>query len=235
MNLADCLNSLEKVLGLETGSLLPFAQEDNYGGFHADPNQRQWPIGSIWGVEGQILYALVRALDPLRCVELGVGQGCGATHITAALWANGGEGLLTSIDRGNSGGLIPADLKLYSKVLPGDAIEWLEAQPDGSIDFLFEDADHSEAFCRQAGLLAQRKLALGGVLVVHDAAHFIVGREVIAGYSMAGMALMVYLVEPSDCGVGIWTQSRMTFADGSDAEVVNAPDVEKPKRKRGAK
>jgi hypothetical protein len=44
--------------------LIGYAAEDTLGGYHWDERQRQFPSGSLWQVEGQMLYALVRWLKP---------------------------------------------------------------------------------------------------------------------------------------------------------------------------
>lgn len=202
MKMADACAEIETLLGLE--GLMAYAEEDAIGGFHHDPALRRWPVGSVFEVEGQLLYALVRALKPKRCAEIGLQDGCSATHIASALRENGSGGRLTSIDRGNSGALIPDALRSRVQVVNGDGADWLAGQDDQAIDFLFEDADHSEELSYQVGVLAQTRLRPGGVLVAHDAAHRDVGPLITGGYTRAGLDYQVFLVEPSDCGVLIW-------------------------------
>jgi predicted O-methyltransferase YrrM len=220
MNLTDTLFVIENFLGIETDSLLPLAEQDNIGGYHPDPSQRQWGSGAIWDVEGRIIYALIRALKPLNVVEVGSGTGCSTNHIIAALWANEG-GHVTTLDRGNTP-LIPDSLSEYVTVLPGDAFDYLEAQPDNSIDFILEDADHSEAMCYRVGELAKTKLAPGGVLLAHDAAHFGVGADVRAGFTRAGLQYRVYLTEPSDCGWLVWQQPSQVDLEWERVEAIAA-------------
>lgn len=196
--LVDTLFQLEKYLGLELDSLAPLAAQDTIGGYHPDPDQRLWNPGAVWDVEGRTLYALIRSLKPLNVVEIGSGLGCSTNHIIAALWANDG-GHVVTIDRGNTP-QIPNMLREYATVLAGDAIEWLQQQPDNSIDFILEDADHSESMCYEVGELAKTKLRPGGVLMVHDAVHPTVGADVRAGYDRAGLDFRTYLTDPSDCG-----------------------------------
>lgn len=200
--LIDTLFQLEKQLGLELDSLLPYAEADDIGGYHPDASQAKWGAGAIWSVEGQTLHALIRALKPDSVVEIGSGTGCSSNHIASALKANG-HGHLVTIDRGNTP-RIADDLKPFVTVLGEDAINWLALAPDNSIDFILEDADHSEALCNVIGELAKTKLKPGGVLMAHDAAHFGVGRDVKAGYDLAGLDFRVYLTDPSDCGWLVW-------------------------------
>lgn len=203
MNLTDTLNSFEKYLDLVPDILLPYAEQDDIGGFHPDPSQRKWGIGAIFAVEGKILYALIRALKPQTIVEVGSGTGCSTTHMASALLDNGGSGHITTIDRGNTPH-VPSDLQDFVTIESGDAINILALMPDHSIDFLLEDADHSEALCAAIGELAKTKLKPGGVMIAHDAAHFGVGRDVCMGFDRAGLDYRVYLTEPSDCGWLVW-------------------------------
>lgn len=200
--LIDTLFQLEKYLGIELDTLLPFAEMDGIGGYHPDPSQRLWGAGAIWDVEGRTIYALIRALKPVNVVEIGSGTGCSTNHIIAALWANE-RGHVVTLDRGNTPS-IPDSLSDYVTVLSGDAFEYLELLPDNSIDFILEDADHSEAMCYRVGELAKTKLKPGGVLMAHDAVHFGVGKDVRAGYDRAGLDVRTYLTDPSDCGWGVW-------------------------------
>lgn len=247
-NLDDTLFSLEKYLGLELDSLLPLTAEDTLGGYHADPALRKWHTGAVWEVEGQILYALIRALKPLNCVEIGSGDGCSANHTASALKANGG-GHVTTIDRGNTP-LVLAGLENYVTVISGDGVEWLANQPDNSIDFIVEDADHTEAMCYEVAELAKSKLKPGGVLLSHDAAHFAVGQAVRAGYDRAGLDYRLYLTEPSDCGWLVWQRPSIPSGDYVEnpaiytvkrdgSATLERPEtltpVEKPKRKRTKK
>lgn len=214
--LVDTLFQLEKYLGLELDSLLPYAEMDDLGGYHPNPEQRKWGSGAIWEVEGQTLYALIRALRPKTIVEIGSGTGCSTTHIISALKANSvdrkttgiGGGHITTIDRGNTPS-VPDDSRDYVTILSGDAIDYLALLPDNSIDFLFEDADHSEAMCYQVGELAKTKLRPGGVLMVHDAVHPTVGADIRAGYDRAGLDVRTYLTDPSDCGWAVWRRPAL--------------------------
>lgn len=226
MNLDAALIDIAARYGLP--DLHDYAAEDTIGGYHMDAAQAKWPVGSVFEVEGKVLYALIRALKPRRCVEIGLQDGCSATHISYALKANATGATFFSIDRGNSGRLIPDEVRMYVTVVGGDGAEWLAAQPDGSIDFLFEDADHSEDLSYRIGVLAQNKLRPGGLFVAHDAAHFMVGNDIRAGYTRAGMEYTVYSIEPSDCGL-------LLFRQPGEWVVPEAPVEKVAPRKKAAK
>jgi predicted O-methyltransferase YrrM len=218
--LIDTLFMIESFLGIETDSLMPFAELDNLGGYHPDPTQRQWGAGAIWDVEGRTIYALIRALKPVNVVEIGSGTGCSTNHIAAGLVNNATEddryhGHVVTLDRGNTPRILEAYTS-YVTIVPGDAFEYLELLPDNSIDFILEDADHSEDMCYRVGEIAKRKLVPGGVLVAHDAAHFGVGAGVRAGFERAGLQSRVYLTEPSDCGLLVWRKPVLTYYSSGD-------------------
>lgn len=223
MNLQDTLYGIESQLGLEIDSLLPIAEQDTIGGFHPNAEIAKWGAGAVWEVEGQILYALVRAMQPLTVLEIGSGTGCSSNHISRAMQANG-VGHLVTLDRGNTPHILD-DLKAFVDVRPDDAINYLALQPDNSIDMIVEDADHSEELCEAIGNLAKDKLKPGGVLLSHDAAHPTVGRNVVSGYVRAGLNFRVFLTEPSDCGWLIWrkpgqvAKAEVTPADGIELSV----------------
>jgi hypothetical protein len=234
MELNDTLKLIALQLHLDPNELIRFASEDLIGGYHRDPAQSKWHIGSLYEVEGKALYALVRALKPQHVGEIGSLYGCSTTHLATALSVNG-EGRLTAVDiEEKPGSAMPPHLSpLVTKVI-GDGLEWLRSQPDASIDLIFEDSSHGTEMCYQVAELCKTKLAPGGVLVMHDAAHtqaFLgdgtivhspVGAEVCAGLDRAlGTEYRVYLSEPSDCGFAIWRRKLTGYlpiqnkADGS--------------------
>jgi predicted O-methyltransferase YrrM len=144
--------------------------------------------------ERVLLYALVFALAPRRCLEIGVRWGGGTRIIHAAL-SDLGRGELVSIDPdpaleydiGELGdrvslivGASPAELDRAKQIAGGD------------FDFVFIDGDHSEA-----GVAADLKGVLevtapGAVILLHDACHAPVHKAIEAaiiagGYADAGM------------------------------------------------
>jgi len=209
--LIDTLFQLEKYLDLELDSLLPYAEADTIGGYHPDEALRKWWTGAIWEVEGQTLYALIRALKPQTIVEIGSGTGCSTNHMAAALLQNYANpataGHITTIDRGNTPRILD-NHESFVTAIPGDGIDYLALLPDNSVDFILEDADHTAHMCYAIGELAKTKLRPGGVLMAHDAVHETVGRDVRAGYDRAGLDLRTYLTDPSDCGWGVWKRPQ---------------------------
>lgn len=203
--LDKALAQIADALSLDAAALATYASEDPYPRMGWDASEGDAPLGSLWSVEGKVLYALVRALKPHSIMELGGLHGASATHMAAALQANG-VGRITSVDNGyqvvGHGNLIPNDLKGLVSLTIYDGVEALRARK--RVDFVFEDMMHSKEQVGDVARLAKERLTPGGVLIVHDAAHFIVGRDVLAGMQAAGLDPLVVLIEPSDCGMAIW-------------------------------
>lgn len=227
MQLNDTLQLLALQLQLDPNKLLGFAGEDQLGGYHWNPELSRWKQGSVYAVEGQTIYALIRALKPQTVVEIGSWVGCSATHIATALSVNG-SGHVTAVDiNPEAGAEFPQHLASVRTMVAGDGIEWLAGQEDESIDLLFEDADHSTAMCEAIAALCKTKLKPGGVMLMHDAGHSIayvgggvqvpspVAAAICAGLDKAlGNAYRVYLAEPSDCGLAVYQRPKgLTFKD----------------------
>ena len=215
MNLQQAFESISKTFNLDAEKLQEFAAQDKFTGW--DAGEGEFPCGSLWTVEGQILYALVRVIKPKVVMELGVYHGASTCHIASALVKNR-KGAVTSIDLADdSGGMIPAALMKKVTLKQADGLTELEAADDDSIDLLFEDMDHGYETCEQVAILARRKLAPGGFLIVHDAMHYIVGSAVRNGLHAGGIVPEFYLIEPSDCGLAIW-QKPVKARSNKDAE-----------------
>jgi predicted O-methyltransferase YrrM len=179
-----------------------FADEDTIGGYHSTKALQQYPSGAIWGAEGQMLYALVRHFKPLNVLEVGTGRGVGTLHLAAAIKANNNGATLTTVDSGVTG-YKPAQTPT-ARYVKSDAVAYLESLPDNSLDFIFEDLDHTAETIFRLASLAEDKLKIGGILVSHDAAHYNVGAEVQRGYFQAAMYVEVFLIPPCDCGLSFW-------------------------------
>jgi len=208
--LSEGLGVIAGYLGLDADALNAYAAEDTYGGFDFDLNNRRFDIGSIFGVEGQVLYALTRVLNPPEVVELGTMHGCGATHLLAALEANGKKtARLTSVDDNTNGVVlghaIPDALRPRWKLVESSAAPYLTERKDNSLLLIFEDIDHSAERTAEIWVLAQAKLKSGGILISHDAEHSLVGAAVREGIARSGITdYLKVTIAPSDCGLAIW-------------------------------
>lgn len=218
MNLTQVLQLVAAQIKADAGQLVAYAYEYTGGGYDINPVNSKWPQGSLWGVEAQILYALVRHLKPEKVVEIGGWAGASAAALASAVKANG-HGQVVSVDNQvgamEHGSLFPVELQPYATLVRANGEDWLAAQPDHSIGLIFEDATHEAELVALLSSLALRKLVPGGLLVNHDAAHDFayvgggqrvnsdVGLAVRNGLAKANAYFTPYLAEPSDCGVAI--------------------------------
>lgn len=199
------LSALAEFLNLSADDLIAYASLDTLGGYSFDPEQATFPSGSLWGVEGSTLYALVRALKPATVYEFGAWRGASATHLRSAVRDNG-SGEVVSVDHwAGAGDLLPVDLLPYGRFVYAEAVSTLATLPDNSVDFAFEDAIHSDTEVRDICLGLQRVLKPGGVCVHHDSEHGDDGVKVRRGVRWAGVTEYIsMLIEPSDCGLLAW-------------------------------
>lgn len=217
MNLNEALFFISEAFHFNAEELQAYAAEDNLGGFDPDILQRKFPTGSLWGVEGQVLYALVRVLKPKLAIECGTMFGASASHIALALQANNDGGHLICLDPerhiaqgyptdGAIGHLIPEELRPFCEIVHVFAQDWIpKFLPDGEATFIYEDAAHTSELTRLLWEVCTPKLGAGGVMVSHDAAHYLVGADVRKGILQSGAQdFHVYLIEPADCGLAVW-------------------------------
>ena len=203
MNLQRAFEAIGKAFNLDADKLKEFAAQDIYTGW--DAGEGEFPCGSLWTVEGKVLYALIRLLKPKKVMELGIHHGASTCHIASALQKNRPLGKVTSVDlNANAGDMIPVSLSKRVNLLNADGLTALEKALDDSIDFIFEDMDHSFETGKAVAELAQTKLKPGGLLVVHDAMHWLVGRDIRNGLMAGHIVPEFYEIAPSDCGLAIW-------------------------------
>jgi len=222
--------SIGTTFGLNEQQLIAYAHQDDVGGWDKDAGR--WPVGSIWSVEGKAIYALVRMLQPDIAVEVGTYHGCSAEHIAAALRDNG-KGKVYCVDNaawGVAPGHMIADWALaYIEFVNADAGDWFDDNPDiaAGVGFVFEDGDHSPELCERVWGGATQHIQAGGMIVGHDAMHFLVGDDVRKGIIASGVPNPhFYLIEPSDCGLAVARLPDDPRKDEPVAEVEAAP---KPK------
>lgn len=200
--LNEAFVSIAKDLSIDFKQLLEYAFEDTIGGYN--PLGGAWPSGSIWEVEGKVLYAITRAMSPKTVVEVGSNYGCSTSHFLSAMDAN------------NSGGMFALDLS-FDKLrvqsprltkICGDGLQ--NAQPliaSGVVpDTLFEDGPHSIEFTRDILKAFIPTMRSGGLVIIHDVDHFLVGSDVTLGAQAALGDFQHLLMDPSDCGLGYWVK-----------------------------
>ncbi|MCH9755545.1 MAG: class I SAM-dependent methyltransferase [Gammaproteobacteria bacterium] len=195
------LSILAADLGIDPAQLRAFAAEDTLGGYNPDPKLSKFPVGSLWEVEGKVLYALCRALKPDTVVEIGTHRGASATHILRALQRNE-HGMLVTIDvNPSTGDLIPDELKEHCSQLHGLGHEVIRQMvADGaSAQIVFEDASHGTEHVEQ---ILRASLPLRPrIILSHDAMHPLVGPDVRTGWNRVFASdYKTFLSHPSDCG-----------------------------------
>lgn len=206
--LYEVFSQIAPALGVDADTLVAYAQEDAHTGYHHGGGE-EWPAGSIWAVEGYVLYAIVRALKPDQVLEIGTNRGCSATHILTAL-ADNKHGLLESIDIWDQAGdMIPDHLRWRWRFTGADALKVL-ANPlkDLRPSIVFEDGPHDTEFTTRAialSLMFQPK-----VIISHDACHPLVGEAITAAWDQVfGVGnYHKVLIPPSDCGLAIWVREE---------------------------
>lgn len=206
MNLADALRSAAHYLGLNAGKLVAYAAQDGIGGWDYDHYLYRWPPGSIFSVEGQLLYALTRALGVSAAADLGTVAGCSASHLAQALIDNDADGALYCVHPDRSAGhLILYERGAVLQFAHQDCLAWLLTQPDHSLDLIFDDTPKTVQEGAAIADGARRVLKPGGVYIAHDAAHFLIGRDIQEGLRLGGMDnRLIVLIDPADCGLAIW-------------------------------
>jgi methyltransferase family protein len=195
MNLNDALRDIAAFGSLDADALIAFAAEDTFGG------RGDFPLSdtmSITQAEGQILYALVRALQPEHCVEVGTWIGVGSTHILAALEAND-KGALHSVDVDAQAWVIPDALRERWTFEAKDARYYTWQ----GVDFVMEDSDHTRELTAQ---VLQSAIAHGARCVVsHDAHNASVGSEIVGAFrDVVKGDFMTVMVDDVTLGLAIW-------------------------------
>lgn len=235
MSLEQALQQIAEQLGLSAEALIVYANSDDIGGWDQGVSGwtggvATWPIGSIWSVEGQVLYALVRALDVQVAAELGTLAGCSASHIAQAMLdKSSGELVCVDPDR-VAGYLLLYDRAQVVTFAHEHSTTWLESQPANSLDLLFTDTPKNAAVTEAEIEQAVRLLRPGGVMVIHDAVHFLAGAEIQAGIQVSGLeGWQTYRIDPSDCGLAIWQKPHaQRLDDDQDEETLQVQYADEP-------
>ena len=203
----EALTAIDRQLGLNSKRLLGYANEINMGG--NDNGKGTWLEGPSWEVEGQILYALVRALKPKRILEIGTNHG-GSTTYMAQACAHNLSGHVTTVDiRPQAGYHIPPHLRDWVTVECEDANLFVARSETRDYDFIFEDGNHSKYQVHVVYQNVHTLLKPGGVIISHDAAVEGVKDYIRYGIEAAGFEYPpMYVVEPSPCGFTVMQRNE---------------------------
>lgn len=197
MHLLEALAQIGQEIDVPAHVLAAYADEDTIGGW--DGGLGHWQCGSLWSVEGQFLYAVVRALKPQQVMEIGTHEGCSATHILAALEANGSGHLLSLDIWAGAGTGVPVRLKHRWTFVAAEAAQYIREQ-QVKADFVLEDALHDPEGTLNI-LQAVKDIVKPQVVISHDAAHPLVGQVVRNAFSTVFKRMDVALIDPGDCGL----------------------------------
>ncbi len=140
--------------------------------------------GGVNPGDRRALYYLIRGFRPARVLEVGTHIGASTVHIAAALRANAG-GALTTVDITDvndpatrpwehyGSRLAPAEMMSRMgmggavRFVTSPSIAFLETAPE-RFDLIFLDGDHSAATVYRELPAALRRLAPGGLILLHD-------------------------------------------------------------------
>lgn len=195
---ADAIHALCSYFDIDESDFAKYASEDKIGGY-----PEKWPVGSIWEVEGKVLYAIVRCLRPKHIVEFGTRYGCSTAHIVSAMDANG-IGRITTVDIVGNSLAQNMSSRIVSIRADGKSFSEKNSQP---IDIIFEDGPHTTDFTREVIHNCLPFINKGGVVMAHDVGHLSVGQDVSEGFRQAVGNFGSVLIKPSDCGIGYWKKT----------------------------
>lgn len=196
----DALTRIAKDLKVDPPDLIAYAAEDTVGGYNVVPWQSSWPMGSMYEVEGKILYAVIRAMKPEQVVEIGVWHGCSTTHILQALHQNK-KGHLTSFDIEGIKGKGPDKALRDRWTFHHQDADYGMKELGFKADLVFEDGYHFRKGTETTLFIAERWLS-PRVVMVHDSEHVTVGSGIKeALYAVYGNRWHSVVVPPSDCGI----------------------------------
>lgn len=231
MNRDDALRQIAAAAGLNADELVGYANEDAVGG----RDTGAWAGMSTFEAEGQVLYALIRALKPTQVVEVGVDSGGTSTHILTALDRND-DGQLYSVDiNPEVGAKVPAGLRNRWTLRIEDALT--VDLPDRA-DVIFEDGSHELVFTRE--ILTRLKALNPRVILSHDYyTHETYGgfyvKEAFDAVLPGGFGVKI---DGAFTGLGVWVNPdwQPTPADPVVEEITRPvlPLVDAPKAKRKA-
>lgn len=158
MNIEQALTQIATDGGLDASELIGYIAEDQLGG----RDTGHWPGMSTFEAEGQILYALIRAMKPKQVLEIGIDSGGTSSHILQALRVNE-FGQLYSIDiKPDVGYAVPDILRDRWTICIGDALN----VPLPDADFVFEDGPHTYDWT--VAMFKRIKTMAPRVMLTHD-------------------------------------------------------------------
>lgn len=195
------LKQIASDYGLDGAAMVRYAKEDTRKG-NAEGNK----YGTSFGIEGKLLYALVRELKPARILEIGTYHGGGANHLAAACRKNGMGQVVTVDIWPGAGQHIEEENRKFVTVIH-ENIDFYLPKITPRFDFIFEDAEHAEGQVHNIYAALPQILNRGGFILSHDISMDGVGDFIRNGMKKGGVDLAdvnVYVTPPSPCGIGVY-------------------------------
>lgn len=205
MHLDDVIDGLANYLECNPKQFRRFVEEDAIGGYHPDKSKRTFDFGP-WEVEMQVLYAIIRAVQPLHILEVGNIWGNSTSHICEALRQNG-MGYLTSIDTNDQ--LLQTEIHkqfldvaafLVMNVFDYPFSQWPH-------DFIFDDSAKTDEEVFFVWSQFVQYAPKGAVIVAHDSEHERLGPIVRGAIKRAldgtGQEYLSMQIDPALCGLAV--------------------------------
>lgn len=196
VTLDEALGEIARVYGFDPKEVNDLADMDWLGGC-----DDVFPEGSIWRVEGVILYTLVRLFKPDVIVEVGTFAGCSTNHLALACQHND-RGVVHSVDiNPHAGSMWERELRSRIVKHTADALSWL---PPAKCDFVFEDGCHEYVFTKLVWQRLKPFLLADAVCVCRGYENEVVGPHVSRAWcEELGTPDFACLPGESDCGIAI--------------------------------
>jgi hypothetical protein len=213
--LSEALTHIANRYGFNTEELIAYAKEDTLGGHypqappghnHPAPKEIE-PNKGIWAVEGQVLYALIRALKPGNVLEIGNRYGCSTAHIAEAIVRNG-TGYLVTIDICKDPILREEHQGIARQVIAD--LFYFDYKQLAPIGFIFEDSNHRPDMVEYAWRQFWQHGAPGAMMVSHDSEHERVGPGVREGIQRVTTDYTSYQIHPALCGLAMHRKTNAT-------------------------
>ena len=188
------LARLATYLSVDPVALVTYAAEDHIGGRDTGP----WNYLAVTALEGAVLYAVTRAIDPYFVAEIGVGQGCSSQHFLEALAYS--SRWLYSVDHdGLAGSLVTRKDTYRWNVAIGDGLAWLMDMPKSRTNgLIFEDSLHE--YDHVCTILTAARALNPVLLICHDVLSF----EGVARAWCEVCDGPVFRFSPDAGGLGFW-------------------------------
>lgn len=208
MNLHEALYDMAHQLGVGGQLLQDYAEADPiHEAYYPQGGESGSPFAIPYLADGKLLFGLVRALRPLRVLEIGTNHGGSANHILAALDENAWEDRTTpelvSLDINPEAG---QHVRRYANVTftfcQDDVTNYVMREDARHFQLIHEDGSHERQHVFAVYSRLHHLMDKGGLVLSHDTATGM--RDyILSGIADAGFAPVLYEYEESPCGFSV--------------------------------